>query len=74
MDQPQENTSANAGNSPLETLRHDWGSAYQIEAGDGRWRARRLDGLGDWIETQSPGDLRNQIFSDYAIKPVREGL
>ena len=68
---PQETAAGKAGMNALDALRYDWGSAYEIEGADDEWRARRLDGLGDWIEAGSPDDLRNQIFSDYALKPVR---
>jgi hypothetical protein len=55
----------------LETIRYDWGSAYQIECDGDQWRARRLDGLGGWISADSADILRTQIFSDYTSKPVR---
>jgi hypothetical protein len=71
MDGPQETADGKASMNALDVLRYDWGSAYEIESADGEWRARRLDGLGDWIEAEIPDDLRNQIFSDYALKPVR---
>jgi hypothetical protein len=54
----------------LEALRYDWGSAYEIEHDGDEWRAARLDGLGGWMHADSADDLRTQIFSDYATKPV----
>lgn len=71
MDGPQESDVGKAGMNALDALRYDWGSAYEIEHNGEEWRARRLDGLGGWIEADSPDDLRNQVFSDYALKPVR---
>jgi hypothetical protein len=71
MDRPQETATGKAGMNALDALRYDWGSAYEIEGDTDHWRARRRDGLGGWIDAESPGDLRNQIFSDYALKPVR---
>jgi hypothetical protein len=71
MDGLQETGGGKAAMNALDALRYDWGSAYEIEGADDEWRARRLDGLGGWIEAENPSDLRNQIFSDYAIKPVR---
>lgn len=56
----------------LQAIRYDWGSAYEIEHDGDKWRARRLDGLGGWMDADSADDLRTQIFSDYAIKPVRQ--
>jgi hypothetical protein len=71
MDGPQETAGGEAAMNALDALRYDWGSAYEIEGTDDEWRARRLDGLGGWIEAESPDGLRNQIFCDYALKPVR---
>jgi hypothetical protein len=71
MDRPQETVTGKAGMNALDALRYDWGSAYEIEGDGDYWRARRLDGQGGWIEAQSPDDLCNKIFSDYALKPVR---
>ena len=71
MDGPQETAAGKAGMNALDALRYDWGSAYEIEGNGEDWRARRLDGLGGWIEANSPDDLRNQIFADYALKPVQ---
>jgi len=55
----------------LEALQYEWGTAYEIEGDGESWRAHRLDGLGGWVEANAPDDLRNQIFADYALKPVR---
>lgn len=71
MDAPEEIAAGKAGMNALGALRYDWGSAYEIEGDGEEWRARRLDGLGGWIEADSPDDLRNEIFGDYALKPVR---
>ena len=58
--------------SALESLRYDWGSAYEIERNGDQWRARRLDGLGGWMHADSADDLRTRIFSDYATNPVHQ--
>lgn len=71
MGGPQETSSGKAGMNALDALRYDWGSAYEIDGNGDDWRARRLDGLGGWIEANSPDDLRNLLFSDYALKAVR---
>jgi hypothetical protein len=71
MDVPQETAIGEASMNVRDALRYDWGSAYEIEGADDEWRARRLDGLGGWIEAENPDDLRNQIFSNYALRPVR---
>jgi hypothetical protein len=70
VDTPQETVTGKAGMNALDALRYDWGSAFEIEGDGDCWRARRLDGLGGWIETESPDCLRNEIFADYALKPV----
>lgn len=54
----------------LETMRFNWGEVYEIEVTDDGWRARRRDGLGGWITAPSAHDLRDQIVSDYLVKPV----
>jgi hypothetical protein len=71
MDKARETDIVNSGINVLEVLRHDWGSAYQVEGSDDSWRARRLDGLGELIEAETPDSLRNQIFNDYSLKPVQ---
>jgi hypothetical protein len=72
-DPDAESGSAAAGQKKLEALLWDWGEAYEIEMPDADhgWRARRLDGLGGWMDAGSAEDLRNQIVSDYVTKPVR---
>jgi len=76
MDADEETgTAGNSGRTAmnaLEALRYDWGSAYEIEHDGDQWRARRLDRLGGWMYADSADDLRTQIFSDYATKPVRQ--
>jgi hypothetical protein len=61
----------------LEALRHGWDDVYEFGAGpDGYW-ARRLDGLGETLIDQDPGQVRRQVYEDYAMKPVhnhRHGL
>jgi hypothetical protein len=52
--------------SPLELLRWNWGSAYEIE----ECRARRRDGLGGWFEAQTPDELDELIQADYTVRPV----
>jgi hypothetical protein len=55
----------------LDALRLHWGgSAYEIEASGGLWRAKRRDGLGGWIEADSPDGLAYAIADDYATKAV----
>ena len=61
-----------AAMTPLEAIRYDWGSAYEIEHDGDKWRARRLDGHSGWMAADSADGLRTQIFSDYAAKPVRQ--
>ncbi len=54
----------------LESLRHGWGSAYEITcAGRGRWLARRRD-TGDTLTGESADELRDRIIADYDAKPV----
>jgi hypothetical protein len=65
-----ETASDNTNKNTLEALRWDWGKAYEIHGADDEWRARRLDGLGGWMYAASAEELRNQILSDYLIKPV----
>lgn len=69
-----EGSSADTDQKKLEALLWDWGEAYEIEmpGADHSWRARRLDGLGGWMDADSAEDLRNQIVSDYVTKPVRK--
>lgn len=66
--------SASTLKNTLDVLLWDWGEAYEIEMPDADhyWRARRLDGLGGWIDADSAEDLRNQLVSDYVTKPVRK--
>ena len=55
----------------LEALRHGWDDVYEFGVGaDGYW-ARRRDGLGAALIDQDPGELRRQVYEDYATKPVR---
>jgi hypothetical protein len=65
-DVPSDKTNKNT----LEALRWDWGKAYEIQRADDEWRARRLDGLGGWMYAINGDELRNQVLSDYLIKPV----
>ena len=63
----------NPGSVPsggLDALRWNWGIAYEIEPGDCGYRARRRDGLGGWMNADELGTLRNDIVSDYLLKPV----
>jgi hypothetical protein len=68
-----ESGTAAADQEKLEALRWDWDAAYEIQmpGADYGWRARRLDGLGGWMDAGSAEDLRNQIVGDYVTKPVR---
>ncbi len=54
----------------LDVLHWHWGDAYEIEAPGGLWRARRLDGLGGWIEAPDPDGLGALISEDYGLKAV----
>jgi hypothetical protein len=64
-----------AEDGALGALRHGWGEAYEIwRAGDGDWRARRLDGLGGEITAAGPDELWTAMKDDYALKPVPRGL
>ena len=49
--------------TPLEKIRYNWGSAYEIEHQGDKWRARRLDRLGGWLEADSADTLRTLIFN-----------
>ena len=55
----------------LDVLRFNWDTAYDIEpAGEpGTARARRKDGLGDWMEG-TPDELTVMITADYRARPV----
>lgn len=52
--------------SPLAKIRFDWGDAYEVERG----RARRRDGLGDWLEARTADELAALIAADYLARPV----
>lgn len=54
----------------FEALCWDWGEAYEIQSTDDGWRARRSDGIGQWITASSPNDLRSRLSRDYAANPV----
>lgn len=55
----------------LDTLRWNWGEAYEIiVVDDVKWRARRRDGLGEWMSASSASELRHQILNDYLLKPI----
>ncbi|HEV2259183.1 MAG TPA: hypothetical protein VGS06_39205 [Streptosporangiaceae bacterium] len=41
----------------LEALRLDWGSAWEIGRGNGRWRAARRDGAGNVLTRASADGL-----------------
>lgn len=74
VEQPDaDGTSGTAAQQKLDALLWDWSEAYEIEMPDAdhRWRARRLDGLGGWMDAGSAEDLRNQIVSNYVTEPVR---
>jgi hypothetical protein len=70
MSEPQQ-ADGKAAMNALDALRFDWGSAYEITGDGDQWRARRLDEIGGWIEATDPDALRNEIISDYTLKPVR---
>jgi hypothetical protein len=59
----------------LYLLRFDWGSAYEIEPGGEQWtaRARRRDGLGDWMEG-TPDEVQRLIAADYLARPVSRDI
>jgi len=54
----------------LDALHWHWGDAYEIEASGGLWRARRLDGLGGWIEAAGPDGLGAAMSGDYSVRAV----
>jgi hypothetical protein len=55
----------------LEALRFHWGDAYEIDhAEDGRWIAKRRDGLGGPIEAAGPDGLMAAIADDYNVRKV----
>ena len=55
----------------LAVLRFNWDTAYEIEpAGpSGLARARRRDGLGNWLEG-TPDEVTVMISDDYRARPV----
>lgn len=56
----------------LDTLRRNWGEAYEIETDDaGLPRARRLDVIGEWIIAGTVDELNAKIVDDYTSWPVR---
>ncbi len=55
--------------TPIEELRHHWGSAYQIDFRHGMFQAVRRDD-GSMIRRDDPADLLQEIRADYAIRPV----
>lgn len=60
-----------AAGHELEALRWDRGEAYEIEHRDEHgWRAKRVDGLGDWLTAAGPDELYGVIAADYDAKPV----
>jgi hypothetical protein len=67
---PQAVAVRTAEDQALEALRREWGWAYAIGHDDehGWWAARH----GGWMDADNTTDnLRTQIFSVYALKPVR---
>ena len=55
----------------LGLLRFHWDTAYELEPGDspGAARARRRDGLGEWMEG-TPDEVTAMIAADYRARPV----
>jgi hypothetical protein len=61
-----------SGEDPaLDALRHGWSDAYEFGTGVNGYWARRLDGIGETMTARDPGDLRQQVYEDYGMKPVR---
>jgi hypothetical protein len=58
----------------LEELRFHWESAYDIDAADGVYTARRRDGTGATLTDALPEGLRLRIQADYAAMPVPRDL
>lgn len=56
--------------SELESLRWNWGDAYDIGHDERGWRALRRDGLGDVLTVATPHELYKLITEDYSVKPV----
>jgi hypothetical protein len=55
----------------LEALRAAWGETYtitydQAPAAGGRWRAWRLDRIGDMISGETPDELASRLVADLA--------
>ena len=65
-----------ARRAALEDLQQHWGTRYLVSVNallgddDDQWTAVRLDGSGDVISAQSPGELRAAIRRDYGDRPV----
>jgi hypothetical protein len=57
----------------LESLRWNWGDAYDIGFAGGLLYAARKDGLGK-LEEVNADRLRDAIFADYTAKPVPRDL
>lgn len=57
-------------NDALESVRWHWGEAYEIDLVEGVWRARRLDGLGEWTTAPNADKLSDEILLDYLQQPV----
>ena len=57
----------------LESLRFNWGEAYDIVRSDGAWLAHRRDGLGATLRAAGPRDLLTAIKQDYEGRPVPRG-
>lgn len=55
----------------LEGLELNWGEAYRLAFGEGRWTAERRDGLGGALEAGSADELHALIVADYNVKPVK---
>ena len=59
--------------SELETLRHHWGSAYDIGVHRGTWQAARRD-TREVLTAEDPDALFQAIRADYAASPVPRQL
>jgi len=60
-----------ADRAALESVRYDWGDAYNIGYDDEHgWHAKRRDGLGGTLTAADPDGLYEVIAADYAVRPV----
>jgi hypothetical protein len=65
------NTVDAVARAALESVRYDWGDAYDIGYDDEHgWHAKRRDGRGDILTAPNPDGLYEVIAADYRDRPV----